>query len=111
MALSLLLYYLSSAFHRLYLCGQAGYLQWIVDQIPDQALLNTAGWRFIIPRLYKNYPNDDMNLNVSLASPPVIRISQKIIDVAANVDLIIDVLDGGQVIPVACIFLVSFSFC
>ncbi|CAO2812804.1 unnamed protein product [Amaranthus hypochondriacus] len=84
---------------------EAGYLQWIVDQIPDQALLNTAGWRFIIPRLYKNYPNDDMNLNVSLASPPVIRISQKIIDVAANVDLIIDVLDGGQVIPVACIFL------
>lgn len=82
-----------------------------MDQIPDQALLNTAGWRFIIPQLYKKYPNDDMNLNVSLASPPVIRISQKIIDVSANVDLIIDVLDGGQVIPVACIFLVSFSFC
>lgn len=89
------------------ICGQAGYLQWIVDKIPDQALLNTKGWRFIIPQLYKKYPKDDMNLNVSLASPPVLKISRQNIDITANVDLIIDVLEGGQMIPVACIFLVS----
>lgn len=84
---------------------EAGYLQWIVDKIPDQALLNTAGWRFIIPQLYKKYPKDDMNLNVSFASPPVLRISPQNIDIIANVDLVIDVLEGGQVIPVACILL------
>ncbi|XP_010688946.2 putative BPI/LBP family protein At1g04970 isoform X2 [Beta vulgaris subsp. vulgaris] len=84
---------------------EAGYLQWIVDKIPDQALLNTKGWRFIIPQLYKKYPKDDMNLNVSLASPPVLKISRQNIDITANVDLIIDVLEGGQIIPVACIFL------
>ncbi|XP_021735242.1 putative BPI/LBP family protein At1g04970 isoform X1 [Chenopodium quinoa] len=84
---------------------EAGYLKWIVDKIPDQALLNTAGWRFIIPQLYKKYPKDDMNLNVSFVSPPIVRISPQNIDIIANVDLIIDVLEGGQVIPVACILL------
>lgn len=84
---------------------EAGYLQWIVDKIPDQALLNTAGWRFIIPQLYKKYPHDDMNLNVSFNSPPVLIFSRNNIDVTSNVDLIIDVLEGGQVVPVACILL------
>ncbi|KAJ8426673.1 hypothetical protein Cgig2_030092 [Carnegiea gigantea] len=87
---------------------EAGYLQWILDKIPDQALLNTAGWRFIIPQLYKKYPNDDMNLNVSLASPPVLQVSRQKIDVSMNVNFIIDVLEGGEVMPVACILLVSF---
>ncbi|GAB4825226.1 hypothetical protein Ancab_008101 [Ancistrocladus abbreviatus] len=83
----------------------AGYLQWIVDKIPDQSLLNTAGWRFIIPQLYKKYPNDDMNLNISLVSPPSMRISQHSIDATVFVDLIIDVLEAHEVIPVACILL------
>ncbi|KAK9285155.1 hypothetical protein L1049_024341 [Liquidambar formosana] len=82
------------------------YMQWIVDKIPDQSLLNTAGWRFIIPQLYKKYPNDDMDMNISLSSPPVIRISEHNIDGTVNADLIIDVLEAGQVIPVICISLV-----
>lgn len=82
-------------------------MQWIVSEIPDQSLLNTAGWRFIVPQLYKKYPNDDMNLNISLSSPPVIRISSNDIDATVYADLIIDVLEADDVIPVACISLVS----
>ncbi|GLT30170.1 hypothetical protein SLA2020_049880 [Shorea laevis] len=84
----------------------AAFMQWIVDKVPDQSLLNTAGWRFIIPQLYKKYPNDDMNLNVSLSSPPVIRISERNIGATVYADVIIDVVEAGQVIPVACISLV-----
>ncbi|XVF31824.1 hypothetical protein REPUB_Repub17cG0026900 [Reevesia pubescens] len=83
----------------------AEFLEWIVDKVPDQALLNTAGWRFIIPQLYKKYPNDDMNLNISLSSPPVIRISGHNIGATVYADVIIDVVEAGQVIPVACISL------
>lgn len=82
-------------------------MQWTVDKVPDQSLLNTAGWRFIIPQLYRKYPNDDMNLNISLSSPPVIRVAEDNIDATVHADLIIDVLVSGEVIPVACISLVS----
>ncbi|XVE78375.1 hypothetical protein DITRI_Ditri13aG0139800 [Diplodiscus trichospermus] len=84
----------------------AEFMEWIVDKVPDQALLNTAGWRFIIPQLYKKYPNDDMNLNVSLSSPPVIRISEHNMGATVYADVIIDVVEASQVIPVACISLV-----
>ncbi|PPD72693.1 hypothetical protein GOBAR_DD30406 [Gossypium barbadense] len=84
----------------------AEFMEWIVDKVPDQALLNTAGWRFIIPQLYKKYPNDDMNLNISLSSPPVIRISEHNIGASVYADVIIDVVEGSQVISVACISLV-----
>ncbi|TYI01030.1 hypothetical protein ES332_A11G172500v1 [Gossypium tomentosum] len=84
----------------------AEFMEWIVDKVPDQALLNTARWRFIIPQLYKKYPNDDMNLNISLSSPPVIRISEHNIGASVYADVIIDVVEGSQVIPVACISLV-----
>lgn len=90
-------------------CGQADYMHWIVDKIPDQALLNTSGWRYIVPQLYKQYPNDDMNLNISVSSPPVIKVAKDDIDVIVNLDLIIDVVDAGEVIPVACISLVHLT--
>ncbi|KAF8414183.1 hypothetical protein HHK36_002182 [Tetracentron sinense] len=84
----------------------ADFMKWVVDAVPDQSLLNTAGWRFIVPQLYKQYPNDDMNLNISLTSPPVIRISQRNIDATIYSDMTIDVLDSNEAIPVACISLV-----
>ncbi|KAK7276480.1 hypothetical protein RIF29_17620 [Crotalaria pallida] len=83
----------------------AKFMHWIVDQIPDQALLNTAGWRFIVPQLYKKYPNHDMNLNVSLSSPPVVEISNQKVGAHIFADLTIDVLEEDEVIPVACISL------
>lgn len=83
-------------------------MRWIVDKIPDQSLLNTAGWRFIVPQLYKKYPNDDMNLNISLPSPPVMWISERNIDATIYVDLIINVLETDEVVPVTCIALVFY---
>ncbi|KAK3038926.1 hypothetical protein RJ639_027554 [Escallonia herrerae] len=85
----------------------AEFMQWIVNKVPEQSLLNTAGWRFIVPQLYKKYPNADMDLNISLSAPPVIRISPQNIDVTVYADLIIDVLDNDDaIIPVVCISLV-----
>ncbi|CAL0317454.1 unnamed protein product [Lupinus luteus] len=81
----------------------AGSMQWIVDEIPDQALLNTAEWRFIVPQLYEQYPNADMNLNVSVSSPPVIQVTDKDVKGSIILDIIINVLEAGEVIPVACI--------
>ncbi|XP_010542995.1 PREDICTED: putative BPI/LBP family protein At1g04970 [Tarenaya hassleriana] len=84
----------------------ADFMEWIVDKVPDQSLLNTARWRFIIPQLYKKYPNHDMNLNISLSSPPILKISEQNVGATVNADLVIDVLETDQVIPVACISLV-----
>ncbi|XP_043688681.1 putative BPI/LBP family protein At1g04970 isoform X2 [Telopea speciosissima] len=84
----------------------AGLMQWIVDKVPDQSLLNTASWKYIVPQLYKMYPNDDMNLNVSLSSPPVIRSSPDNIDSTIYSDVTIDVFGDNEIIPVACISLV-----
>lgn len=85
---------------------QAGSMHWVVDKVPDQSLLNTAGWKFIIPRLYWNYPNDDMVLNISMASSPLMRITSDKIGATINADMIIDVLHGTETVPVACISVV-----
>uniref|UniRef100_A0A0E0E1A9 Lipid-binding serum glycoprotein C-terminal domain-containing protein n=1 Tax=Oryza meridionalis TaxID=40149 RepID=A0A0E0E1A9_9ORYZ len=85
---------------------KADSMHWVVDKIPDQSLLNTASWKFIIPRLYWSYPNDDMLLNISMASPPVMRITSEKIGATINADMIIDVLHDKETIPVACISVV-----
>ncbi|KAG2605784.1 putative BPI/LBP family protein At1g04970 [Panicum virgatum] len=85
---------------------KAGSMHWVVDKVPDQSLLNTASWKFIIPRLYWNYPNDDMLLNISMASSPVIKITSEKIGATINADLIIDVVDGKETVPAACISVV-----
>ncbi|PUZ61155.1 hypothetical protein GQ55_4G251400 [Panicum hallii var. hallii] len=85
---------------------KAGSMHWVVDKVPDQSLLNTASWKFIIPRLYWNYPNDDMLLNISMASSPVIKITSEKIGATINADMIIDVVDGKETVPVACISVV-----
>lgn len=90
--------------------SNADRMHWIIDKIPDLSLLNTAEWRLFLPQLYKQYPNDDMDLNVSITSPPVITVAQNNIDGEIYSDVTIDVLDAGNTIPVACISLViTFS--
>ncbi|KAF8009085.1 hypothetical protein BT93_J0160 [Corymbia citriodora subsp. variegata] len=84
----------------------ADYMHWLVDKIPDQALLNTAGWKYIVPQLYKQYPNDDMHLNISVSAPPLVKVTKQGIGATIYADVIIDVLDANEVIPVACISLV-----
>uniref|UniRef100_A0ACD6AK45 Uncharacterized protein n=1 Tax=Avena sativa TaxID=4498 RepID=A0ACD6AK45_AVESA len=85
---------------------KADSMHWVVDKIPDQSLLNTAGWKFIIPRLYRSYPNDDMVLNISMASAPIMRITSEKIGATITADMIIDVLHGTETVPVACISVV-----
>ncbi|EEF31183.1 putative BPI/LBP family protein At1g04970 isoform X2 [Ricinus communis] len=89
----------------------AGYMHWVVDRFPNQSFLNTATWRFIYPQLYKQYPNDDMTLNMSLTSPPVIKIVENDIDATIYLDVTVNVLDANKVIPVACVSLVVRSSC
>lgn len=82
-------------------------MNWIVDQLPEQSLLNTSGWKYIMPQLYRHYPNDNMRLNISVSSPPIIEVSNKGINATIHADLVIEVVDSGEVIKVACISLVS----
>lgn len=90
---------------------EENYMHWIVDHIPDQHLLNTAAWKWIIPRLYQQYPNDDIVLNISASSPPFLRLRDKDISASIHVDMIINVQDNGELIPVACISLeITASF-
>ncbi|KAD3066576.1 hypothetical protein R6Q59_019190 [Mikania micrantha] len=84
----------------------AMFMHWIVDKIPQQSLLNTSGWRFIVPELYKKFPNENMNLNLSLSDAPDVQISLQQIDAAVYADLVINVLHRSDTIPVACISLV-----
>ncbi|XP_020114957.1 putative BPI/LBP family protein At1g04970 isoform X2 [Ananas comosus] len=82
---------------------QAGLMHWIVDKVPDQSLMNTASWKFLIPQLYRKYPNDDMLLDISLTSPPEVKIREEKIGSTIYLDMTIDVLDNAETIPVACI--------
>lgn len=93
----------------IYFYVQANLMHWVVDNLPDQSLLNTAGWKYVVPQLYKQFPDDDLNLNISLSSPPIIEIENNNIVATIYSDVTIDVLDAGEVIPVACISLVCSS--
>ncbi|KAG8365115.1 hypothetical protein BUALT_Bualt18G0070800 [Buddleja alternifolia] len=85
---------------------KASMMHWIVDKVPDQYLLNTTWWRFIIPQLYKMYPNHDMNLNLSVSSSPIIKVVKQRIKATIPLDVVINVLDVEEVTPVACISMV-----
>ncbi|KAJ4811161.1 lipid-binding serum glycoprotein family protein [Rhynchospora pubera] len=82
---------------------QAGMMHWVVNTIPEQFFLNTKTWRFLIPKLYKKYPNEDMALNISVTSSPLVKIGVGNIGATVNSDMLINVLDGNQTVPVACI--------
>ncbi|KAI0511923.1 hypothetical protein KFK09_012557 [Dendrobium nobile] len=82
---------------------EEGLFHWMVDKVPDQSFLNTANWKFIIPQLYRRYPNDEMQLNISLSSAPVVEVTQKGFVATIFSDITIEVLDSNKTIPVACI--------
>ena len=79
-----------------------------MDKITDQSLLNTSRWKYIIPRLYRQYPDEAMSLNVSISSPPTIQVLHDDIAVTIYSDVIINVLDFGETVPVLCISLVRY---
>ncbi|XP_051133888.1 putative BPI/LBP family protein At1g04970 [Andrographis paniculata] len=88
---------------------EANKMVWTVDKVPDQSLLNTAGWKFIIPQLYKKYPNHDMNLNLSVSSLPTIEVEEQQVRVVVPLDVVINVLEADEIIPVVCISTVISS--
>lgn len=83
-------------------------MRWTVKKLPDQSLLNTTRWRYIVPQLYKQYPDDAMELNISASSQPKIEVDNNEIDLTIQLDVIIDVMDAAEIIPIACISLVCF---
>ncbi|XP_074583696.1 putative BPI/LBP family protein At1g04970 isoform X2 [Curcuma longa] len=85
---------------------QAGLLHWMVNKVPEQSLLNTTSWKYLIPQLYRKYPNDDMILNMSLMSPPDVWITSQKVGANLLLDMTVNVLDGSSTIPVACISMV-----
>ncbi|KAF3453380.1 hypothetical protein FNV43_RR03820 [Rhamnella rubrinervis] len=87
------------------------YMHWIVDKVPDQSLLNTSKWRYIVPQLYKQYPDDYMDLNITVSSPPTIKVVNDGIDVTIYLDVTVDVLDADEVIPVVCLSLEISASC
>ncbi|XP_050217248.1 putative BPI/LBP family protein At1g04970 [Mercurialis annua] len=89
----------------------AGYMHWTVDRFPNQSVLNTSTWRFIYPQLYKQYPNDLMTLNISLTSPPEIKILYNNINTTIYLDVTVNVLDVNGAIAVACVSLVVKTSC
>ncbi|KAL5548498.1 hypothetical protein UlMin_003729 [Ulmus minor] len=89
----------------------ADYLHWIFDKVPDQFLLNTSRWKYVIPLLYKKYPDDAMDLNISVSSPPVVKVVNDDIEMSIYLDVIIDVLDADEVVPVACVSLEISASC
>ncbi|KAI3911682.1 hypothetical protein MKW92_029239 [Papaver armeniacum] len=82
---------------------KADSLRWIVEKVPDQSYLNTNKWRFIVPQLYRKYPNDNMRLNISFATPPILKIHSDEIEANIYSDMIVEVLNDDEIIPVACI--------
>ncbi|CAM6099422.1 unnamed protein product [Calypogeia fissa] len=100
-------YVLNSAAYVYY---DSGELTWDVDNIPGKKYLNTASWRYIIPKLYKKYPNEDMILSFAVSSAPTVNITIDGIRANAGADMTIEVKDGGDIVPVACInLMVSFD--
>ncbi|KAL6202422.1 hypothetical protein ACLB2K_026130 [Fragaria x ananassa] len=88
----------------------ANYMNWVINKIPEQSLLNTAEWRYIVPQLYKQYPNKDMDLNVTVSSQPIVTVVNNGIDIIVYSDVTIDVIDD-EVIPVACISMHIHASC
>lgn len=85
-------------------------MQWIVDEVPDYpSFLNTFKWRFLVPELYRQYPNDNMDLHITVTSPPIIKVVNNDIDVTIYLDVTVKVLDAAGVVPVMSISLVCFT--
>ncbi|EXB81102.1 Putative BPI/LBP family protein [Morus notabilis] len=88
-----------------------GYMQWTVNEEQHQSLLNTSSWKYIVPQLYKKYPNHAMELDISATSPPIIIILSNEVEATIYLDVTIAVLESSEVVPVACIALEITASC
>jgi lipopolysaccharide-binding protein len=86
---------------------EAGALDWFVDKLPQQSLLNTAFWKWVIPQLYKKYPNEDMALDFSVSGAPQVDFTKDGANALAAADLTILVKTDNGSVPVACLSMVG----
>ena len=86
---------------------QAGFLAWLIDQLPQESWLNTHFWRWLIPQLYKKYPNMDMALAFACSGPPTVQLQTDGVTANAAAELNLLVKTDGKSVPVACISMVS----
>lgn len=71
-------------------------MHWIINKTHYRSYLNTAEWRYVFPRLYHKYPNEDIQLNISITSPPITQIVQHGLDVTLSLDVTVDVLHDKE---------------
>ncbi|XP_024362697.1 putative BPI/LBP family protein At1g04970 [Physcomitrium patens] len=84
---------------------EAGFLEWLVDELPQESWLNTHFWRWLIPQLYKKYPNMDMALDFACSTPPTVQLQRDGATANAMAELILLVKTDEKPLPVACISL------
>jgi lipopolysaccharide-binding protein len=85
-------------------------LDWLVDELPQESMLNTAFWKWLIPQLYRKYPNDDMALDFSVSSAPQVELSKDGAKAFAGADMTIIVKTNNGSVPVACLSMVGVCF-
>lgn len=78
-----------------------------MDELPQESWLNTHFWRWLIPQLYKKYPNMDMALDFACSTPPTVQLQRDGATANAMAELILLVKTDEKPLPVACISLVS----
>jgi hypothetical protein len=83
-----------------------GFLEWLVDELPQESWLNTHFWRWLIPQLYKKYPNKDMALDFACSEAPTVKLTTDgaTVDAVAELTLLVKE-DETNSLPVACISL------
>lgn len=79
----------------------------VIGESKNGSVLSTSDWKLILPGLYRQYPDDKMMLNMSVTSPPHVKITENGIDAAIYLDITINVQEFGKVLSVVRISSVS----
>jgi lipopolysaccharide-binding protein len=67
--------------------------------------LNTSDWKYVIPGLYKSYPNLEMQIDLAVSQAPRVVISPAGIDLTVQGNMVLSVIRGSVLIPCVTIAL------
>ncbi|GJP31840.1 hypothetical protein CLOM_g19526 [Closterium sp. NIES-68] len=76
---------------------EAAALAHTIDHLPDSfpwKLLNTKGWRWILPRMFREYPDADLVFRVNASQPPNATLTPGGIGLEVDALLTVTVLPG-----------------
>ncbi|CAI5524052.1 unnamed protein product [Closterium sp. Naga37s-1] len=76
---------------------EAGALSYTVNHLPDSfpwKLLNTKGWRWILPKMFHEYPDADLVFRVNASQPPNATLTPGGIGLEVDALLTVTVLPG-----------------